>query len=77
MCAQVYRVDRRCIEREHRFLQRRRLTDHRQDRSIVRSVRRMVEHSNTRVANGVDQGGYDIGAPAFADVRHALDDRHE
>ena len=75
--AEIDRGDRALVHREHRRLDRRRVAGHREHRSVVRRVRRIVEQADAR--HGADGGGDrldDFGPPPLADVGNALDDWH-
>ena len=76
--AHVDVLDRRADQRENCRLQRRRLPGQRQHRSIVRGIRRVIEHADAiNRSDGLDQCIDDLQTTAFADIGDALDDRHE
>ncbi len=65
-------------DRENRGFDPRGIADKSEDRSVMRWIGRMVEepHAGDRT-DRVGDPRDDLGAPPFADVRNALDERHE
>src|SRR6185503_15714277 len=67
-------IDGDLEEREDRSLERRRFAGHREDRSVVRGIRRTIEqprarHTLNRLGETID----DLGSPPLAHVGHTLD----
>ena len=80
LAAVLPEVDRReasLEQREHGRVQRGGVAGERDDRAVVRGIRRPVEQVYARGGgDGVDDIADDVGTPAFADVRDALNDGH-